>query len=436
MQKNTLEIKMSLIWDLILTLFEVSKKENNIASLMFFLDGVIQRFPEEKASMGLVLENSTLNADENLTHNMIPLSLLFSILEKTIKDYIFGTEESNQVRNYQKLQAKEISWSTFYSSEFYHYYSANQDFWRSVSNVLIKNSKTSLSLKDNVSHLQFIGILASARKFKDHPKLLSVFPVQKFNLDPKHKTCIIEKRSEAQYTIGHSHWTSLGAFQVLDHLSSLSCNYWDLEENQVLLSSEINFISDYIRNNFETPKNTDSYDLDNGEDLSIYNVDRVECQYLDESSVVEDEPQKRFTLDLSRDVVQVQSQKIDVGNLNFTRKNSKPYPQSYYSSLGIYSQNHKEEAGTKLETDTFSMADQFSATNGFARRSQKTTRCYVYKYRYNFHYKAKKEFLEKWFQCAKDKNKQNLIELFESLSEEYNLSPNSHLESKIKLCRI
>ena len=435
--EKALEIKMSLVWDLILTLFEVSKKESNIESLMFFLDNAIQRFPEEKASMGLVLENSTLNTEENLTHNMIPLSLLFSIPENVTKDYLFGPEEYNQVRNYQKLEAKEISWSTFYSSEFYRYYSQNLDFWKSVSDVLIKNSKTSISLKDNVSHLQFIGILASARKFKVHPKLLSVFPVQKFNLDPKNKTCIIENHSKPQGTISHSQWTSLGTFQVLDHLSLLSCNYWDSQEGQVLSSSEINFIRDYIRNNFETPKNTDSDNLVNEAGLSTYNIDRVECQYLDESSIG-DEPQKELGLDILKDAFQTSSQRVNVRNPNFkfTQKNSSPYLQSYYSSLGIYSKNDKEEVGTQLEVDISSNTDKATATKSFVIQTKKTTKCDVYKYRYDFHYRAKKEFLEKWFQCAKDKNKQNLIKLFESLSKEYNLSPNSYSDSKIKLCRI
>ncbi len=384
-------VKMSLLWDLIITLFEVYDFNfNEIEPITGLVDRVSTKYNQELTSMEINVENSELDSSKNLTHGILPLALLLAAGSEEVKKstFNFSEDEPRTLNESNKL----VSIDVFIDSPIYSYYNQERNYWKEISKVLIKNTSEKIILANDRSSFDFYKILVETGFLRTLSDLEKILDVKKVNLTNSEVSCSFAQASTNEFSgqidltktlnrpgldfsatttyDSFGKWTSLGSFEVLSSFKNRTCRGEDLAD------SEVSFISDYVLNNYASPK------------VNFYS--RVA-----ETSTITD------CSDLSSDILGISGIR-------------------YFTMMGVSTQASE---GPGVIPSYLGM--NFSSG-----------KCIIHSFDQAAHNGAKKEFLDSWFQCAKSNDNLRAINLFESLSSSFELIPNDHLNSDIKICRM
>ena len=392
------EIKVSLVWDYILTMYgiyKVSPKE--LDSMLVLLSEVTSTFPDENISMTFSGQKANLNPNRFLFQNMIPLSLILSVDEKSITKAL----SVDRVKEYKislETSPPQLSWGTFIKGSVYNYYSSNPEFWKAVSKVLL-NTNRNLKLPDGRSTIDFMKIMSYSGQFQKYQDLYQVLGSQQINLLGEDRRCLLNKgpvdaanlpdikhayefldpRSTdelPELLVGYSPvWANIGVFEALRPLKEKSCN------SKAISVKEISFISQLIDTNLKPPF------------------------------------ERRARISHTRRATTGSGywsrQEIDCGKLSSVESKS----SLNYSQLGI-----------PLEKDEPYHED-------FPKFVPPAGRCYTYKTASWAENSAKRSFFSSWHKCAVKNNDRKLLKSFKPLEKNGFISKEIPSYEKVYTCR-
>ncbi len=382
--ESTLKVKMSLLWDLILTMYHVYDfNYEELVPIINLLDSVLSKFNLETNAMAVLVDGNQLDSIKNLIHGMLPVSLLLSAGKDEIEKALLKIDDRPLTLNEPN---QRISFQVFMDSDFFKKYSEERDYWKEVSKVLIKNSSSQLELSNDWSSLNFYKILVESGLLRSFQGLANIIDIRNIELIDSEISCSFlqhdnsnpnnfgigfDNASRSDFHLTSEQWTTLGSFEALITYKDRACSGDEITE------TEISFISEYINANYTNQINRTSLNSFSG------NLKDCSSLYLDQSNSLQ---------------------------------------RVYYTELGVLTDNEDQDG----VTSTF----RNIRFGGFDQK------CMVYPHSPRLHLEAKKEFLESWFYCAKNLNQTRSVNLFERLKGNFDLEPIEHERSDIKICRM
>ena len=400
-------IRVSLVWDYILTMYDIYKTfPNELDSISNFISELVFKVPDDTISMAFVEYGSDLHPDKFLFQNTIPLSLILSINEKTIREAL-SVDVGEEYKINIEHRPPRLSWQIFMEGSVYKHYSAKPEFWEKISKILLRvNVDMNLNLPNDKSMVDFIKIMLYSGQFQKYPELVDILGRQQISLDDKERECLLDKqkidvanlpkvtsvpvsnratlsnnepiRYEGEermvYTGYYPVWTTIGVFEALRPLKNRSCDYKKISEKEII------FVDQFINNH------------------SIIPIKMREQVFTGIS--LEDYP--RSVVDCSHDYDVVTDYELSLN----------------YSQLGI--PLSKSELSKKS-------IPKFVVPSG---------ECYMNELDKSAEDSAIRSFLNYWYRCAINTGDRQLVDYFKSIEDTFELNPQKkRLDEEVYVCK-